>query len=120
MEWGPGGKASWQMGAKRRPWGDGGDNGAEGLGRAEDLRIRAGGLELQSPRLGGAEWSQPSRPPSWAPSGHPSAGPGPAGSRGLHPGPQLNQGSSQTVVRSLAPGLPGTFSVTIRDLLDKP
>ena len=64
MEWGPGGKASWQTGAKRRPWGDGGHSGAEGLGRAEGLRAREGGLEPRAPQLGGAEWSQPSRPPS--------------------------------------------------------
>ena len=54
MEWGPGGKASWQTGAKRRPWGDGGHSGAEGLGRAEGLRAREGGLEPRAP---------PDRPP---------------------------------------------------------
>ena len=69
---------------------------------------------------GGCRVEPAIRPSSWEPSGRPSVGPGPAGSCGFHPGPQLNQGSSQTVVRSPAPGLPGTFSVTIRDLLDKP
>jgi hypothetical protein len=39
-----------------------GAGGAEGLGRAEGLRARAGRLEPQAPQFRGrgAEWSQPS------------------------------------------------------------